>query len=83
MLESGGRSTYPFFTRIIEDEGNAEMSHCVVVLGADTGHSVVGSDDEKGVAKPRLGARSLEKLAQRHIGISDECVIGHIVARKL
>ena len=63
LLESVVRGAHPFFASIVEEEGDAEATHGVVIFWSDACYGMVGGDDEERVAKPWLRACRLEELA--------------------
>ena len=58
-----------FASWVEDDDGYAEGTRRVLVLGQRTWYGVVSDDHEEGIVIPRLLARRLEELPQRHIRV--------------
>ena len=58
-----------FASWVEDDDRDAEGPRRVLILGQCTWHGVVSDDHEEGIVIPRLLARRLEELPQRHIRV--------------
>ena len=65
-------------TGCVEEDGDEETAHLVVVVVTARHTAVVGTEDEDGVVEPGLVLHLLEELPDGVVGIADDLVHGNL-----
>ena len=66
----------------VEEDGNQESPHFVVVVLAEAGTTMVGGEDEDGVVEPRLSFHLFKVLPNGVVGVTDGLVHGDVATRE-